>query len=362
MQYRRLGKTGLDVSIVSVGGIKFTNIDEDIVAEALNLGLDLGMNFIDTARNYGESEAKIGKALAARRDEFYIATKTSARDESGARRDLEKSLSELRMEHIDLYQLHTVSGEKEWQQVMAPGGALRAARKAQDEGLVTHVGITIHRALDVMRKAVTCGEFESIMLAYSAMDHETVAPEILPLCSAHDVGVIIMKGLQGGLLVSPGFEDGKRAGQEDDLVTAGLRYILGNPHVNVVIPGIRNADEVRQNARVGAEFKPLTEEEDEALHRQMGSMHKEFRYGQVCLRCGYCQPCPQGIHIPDVLRVAVIEKTYPDHLKHMAREIYDGLEVKPDECVECRECVEKCPAGLDIPERLKEVVPTMGGG
>jgi len=200
MRYRDLGKTGLKVSVIGFGAIKLPQISEKQASEVLNLALDLGINFIDTARNYGDSERKIGMALRKRRDEFYIATKTAARTYEGAMRDLETSLRELRTDHIDLWQLHNVSDLENWEAVMAPGGALEAAQQAKEEGKVDHIGISIHRALDVMKKAITCGKFETIMVLYNPLDEENTGSEIIPLAHKHGVGVIAMKPLSGGKL------------------------------------------------------------------------------------------------------------------------------------------------------------------
>ena len=99
---------------------------------------------------------------------------------------------------------------------------------------------------------------------------------------------------------------------------------------------------------------PLSDEERGDLIEAIGGLGREFRYGQSCLRCGYCQPCPQGIRIPHVFRAYDMLKEYPDHLKWMARELYASLDVTPEACENCRRCVEECPAGLEVPERLKE--------
>jgi predicted aldo/keto reductase-like oxidoreductase len=354
MHKRQLGKTGFEVTPVGFGGIKLPHVSEDAAAEALNTALDLGINFVDTARSYGDSEAKIGRAIGHRRREFILATKSAVRDRSGLRRELETSLAQLNMDRIDLFQLHSVSDEGEWAKAMSRKGALAEARKAQGEGLIDRIGITIHRDLGVMKKAIECGEFETIMLCYNPLDPEHVSPEAMPLAAGKGLGVIIMKALSGGLLVSDGFEEGKRAGPEDPLVTGCLRFVLSNPHVTTVIPGMRNAAEVRQNVRLAKAFKPMTEEERADLIRSIGAMRKAYRYDMVCLQCGYCQPCPQKVNTPAILRAHMMVTAYPDAVKKMGHDLYDSLEVKAMACVECRKCVKKCPAGLDVPAMLKK--------
>jgi len=358
VQYRRLGKTELEVTPISFGAIKLPGISEDEAAACLNRALDLGINFIDTARNYRDSEHKIGLGVGHRRDEFYLATKTGARDYDGAMEDLATSLDQLKMDYIDIWQLHTVSNEENWQKVMSPGGALEAARKAEDEGVVGHVSITIHRAHDVMRRAIACGEFETIMLCYNPLDSEDVE-KILPLAREADMGTIIMKALSGGQIAYPEEEEQAGLGGPNALVAGSLRWVLSDPNVDVVIPGMQTVEEVEENAALMMPFEPLSDDEREELLRRLADFGGSYRYEQKCLRCGYCQPCPQGVPVPDVFKAAQMVASYPDNLRHMGYDLYECLEVDAASCVSCGACLEKCPAGLAIPDLLAEAHETL---
>ncbi len=353
MEKRPLGKTGMMATRIGFGAIKLDKLEERVAAESLNRALDLGVNFIDTARNYRSSEEKIGAAIGHRRDEFVLATKTAARDAAGLEAELETSLRNLKTDVIDLYQLHSVSDRPAWDQVMAPGGALEAAKKAQQQGKVKHIGLSIHRDLAVMRDAIECGEFATVMLAYSVMDPENVKRNgLLDLAHEHDMGVIIMKALGGGALVSP--KQGDERVADDPLVRRILRCVLREPPITTVIPGITCPEEIEENVATAEIAEAITDEEVAELLKDIGAMGKELRYGQTCLRCGYCQPCAQDINIPEVFRAAYMFKGYPDALKFQGADLYESLDPKPDVCVECGECMEKCPAGLDIPAKLKE--------
>ncbi len=358
MEYRRLGSTDLEVTRVSYGAIKLPQISEEQAAECLNRALDLGINFIDTARNYKDSERKIGLGVGHRRDEFYLATKTGSRDYDGAMEDLETSLSELQMDYIDIWQLHTVSNEETWQKVIAPDGALKAARQAEDEGVVGHVSITIHRSLDVMRKAIRSGEFETIMLCYNPLDSENVA-EILPLAKDHDMGTIIMKALSGGQIAYPMEQRQEGLGGPNALVAGSLRWVLTNPAVDIVIPGMQEVHEVEENAALMDPFEPMTDEETDELFQRLADFGGSYRYDQQCLRCGYCQPCPQGVNIPEIFKAHQMVSSYPENLQHMGYDLYESLDVQADACVQCEACIEKCPAGLEIPRLLEEAHETL---
>lgn len=363
MQYRILGKTGLKVSVIGFGGIKLPQVTEKQAVETINRALDLGINFIDTARNYGDSEHKIGLAIKNRRDECFIATKTASRTYEGAMRDLEKSLHELQVDRLDLWQLHNVCDRKRWNQVMAPDGALKAAKQAKEEGKVDHIGITIHRALDVMRDAVLSGEFETIMVLYNPLDEENTGREILPLAHQHNMGVIIMKSLSGGSLSLPLSDEEREEKYRssggkwfDPIVRGCLRYVVSNPAVSTVIPGMRFPREAEENVKV-ADLPPMTDEEKDSLIREIGKLRKTYKYSQECLRCGYCVTvCPQNIPIPDVLRAVYVYQHYPEETRHMGIELYKSLETSPEECIECETCMKECPAAINIPQRLKEAI------
>jgi len=361
VEKRRLGKTELEVTAVSYGGIKLPGISEEEAAECLNRALDLGINYLDTARNYRDSEAKIGKGIGHRRDEFYLATKTGSRDYDGAMADLETSLGELQMDYIDVWQLHSVSNEESWQAVMGEDGALKAQHKALDEGLIKHASITIHRSLEVMRKAIASAEFETIMLCYNPMDSENVA-DILPLAKQQDMGTIIMKALSGGRMAYPKQARQAGLGGPDALVAGTLRWVLSDENVDCVIPGMQAVHEVDENFALIDPFVPLSDAELQELIRRLGEFGGQYRYEQRCLQCGYCQPCPQDVNIPVIFQAASIVRSYPDDLKHMGYEMYESLEVGVEACVECGECLEKCPAGLPIPEMLQEVGELLTAG
>jgi len=364
MRHRVLGRTGLNVSVVGFGAIKLPDVSEEQAVAALQRALDAGINLIDTARNYGDSERKVGLALKERRDACFVATKTAARDADGALRDLETSLHELQTDRLDLWQLHNVMDRGLWERVTRPGGALEAAKRARAEGLVDHVGISIHRSYYVMREAIQSGEFETILLLYNPLDEEGVAANgMLDLAHQRGLGVIIMKALGGGALVLPQ-ADAEREEQTrtsggrwfDPIVRGSLRYVLSHPAVDVVIPGMRSVREVEENVPVG-NMPALTEAERDELIQAIGRLRATYKYQQDCLRCGYCvSACPHDIQIPQVFHAAYAYRHYPEETRQIGLDIYRALEVSPEECLECESCVEKCPAGIPIPERLKEAV------
>src|SRR5574340_1172787 len=358
LEKRRLGKTGMEVTVFGFGAIKFPHISAREAEDSLSRALDLGVNLIDTARGYGDSEVKIGPVLKRRRHEVYIATKTGKRTAKEAMAELETSLNNLQTDHIDLYQAPWVCNGDVLDEVLARGGALEALRKAKEQGKVLHYGITMHRHHAAIRRAIESDLFETIMLAYNPIDEEGTGPELIPLAAKHDMGIIIMKPLSGGLLVSP--PGTAKVDGLDPVVAGTLRGIAANPHITSVIPGMISLQQVEENYRAITTAHEYGETARRHLCETIAAMKKELRYGQLCLSCGYCAPCRQNIDIPKVFRALYMHQSYPEEQRFMGRELFDELAVPPDACEECGDCLERCPAGIDIPARLREAIAAFG--
>ncbi|MEM2938921.1 MAG: aldo/keto reductase [Candidatus Bathyarchaeia archaeon] len=346
MLKRRLGKTNLMVSVIGFGAIKLPLIDRETSSRILNRALNLGINFIDTARAYGDSEEKIGLAISNRRDEFYISTKSGALTYEDMKKDVEVSLKSLRTDYIDLYLCHNLRYHDDYDRAMSSGGAMEALKEAKREGIIGHVGFSCHRFHETMERGIRSGMFEAIMVSYNMLDDESVGERILPLAKESDVGVIAMKPLAGGFLASPPQDLVKRAGIPINAETA-LKFIISNDAVTTAIPGMMRMEEVEENARIGENFTYISGEELKMVREAAKLISEGF-----CRGCGYCQPCPQEVRIPVILRQLAYYKNYG--LTEWAKWRYKMVEVKADSCIQCGQCVEKCPYGLNIPEMLRE--------
>ena len=353
MLRRRLGKTGLMVSVIGFGGIKLPLVDKPTVHEVLNRALDLGINFFDTARAYGDSEEKIGWAIGERRDEFYVSTKSTALTAREMERDIERSLESLRTDHIDVYLCHNLRHPGDYDRAMGRGGAMEALREAKEEGVIGHIGFSCHRFHETMERGIRSGVFEAIMVSYNILNDELVDERVLPLAKELDVGVIAMKPLAGGALAAPPPRL-KACARMPITAEQALRFALANEAVDVAIPGMMRVWEVEENVRVGEAFPSMPEEERRELVEAAEALGKGF-----CRGCGYCQPCPQGIRIPIILRQSAYCKNYG--LVEWARGRYRMVEVKADACQGCGQCKERCPYGLDVPEMLKEAQRLLSG-
>ena len=366
MQYRVLGQTNLRLSVIGFGGIpiwgntgifEYGCVDEEMAIQVVNRALDLGINFIDTARAYGKSEVRIGKVMAERREECYLATKVIRRSYGEAMEDVETSLSNLRTDRIDLYQIHFVNDTATLKQVMARDGSLRALKEKKKEGKIDFIGITGHEP-GLLMEAIRTGEFDTIQAIYN-LTNPGASRELFPLAKKENIGVIVMKPLAGGVLVPPLKMMAELRDEDKSLIgelkgsafpttaMAAIKFALDNEAVSTVIPGMGSLKNLEENVAVGKTVAPLPEPLKEKLIAQAKKLGEGF-----CRSCGYCLPCSQGIIIPDVFRFEGYYTRYG--LKEWAREQYAQLSVKAEACLECGECLPRCPYHLPIIGDLKK--------
>lgn len=264
LRKRRLGRTGLTVAELGLGAMDTPGSDEG--EATLRTALELGIDFVDTAREYAGSEFLIGQVVRqGHHDPFHIGSKTFSHTADGSQRDVDRSLSMLGVEQIDLYQLHDISTPEAWDEVMDDEGALAGLKVAQFRGLIAHIGVSSHN-LDLLERAITCGEFDTVMLEYSAF-----APESAPLIDlAHDrdVGVIVMRPLGGSGRTSV-LRGRMEEGYGGPLTPANLlRYVLSHPGVSVAIPGARYPSRIRGNVEVASSYVPMDEGERRSLEEE----------------------------------------------------------------------------------------------
>ncbi len=327
--YRILGRTQLKVSVLGFGGIPIRTLSLDEAVKVVRRAFELGVNFYDTARNYADSERKIGAALNDVRSEVYIATKTASRTYDEAMRDLEASLSELGTTYVDVWQLHGVNNFETLEQVLAPNGALAALKDAKQDGKIRFIGITGHRP-DVLLKAIETGEFDTVQFPFNYLATEAER-ELIPRAEQLNIGMIIMKPLAGGELSN---------------AKAALRFIIQYP-ISTVIPGMKSIAEVEENAKTLFEDWELTDEDLKVIDEDKRRLNKVF-----CRGCMYCMPCPQGIPISQLLRIESIVRRVG--VTEWVKSIYREAKEKVPSCIKCKQCEEKCPYELPITEMLPE--------
>jgi len=223
---------------LGLGGIKFGSLTQQAVTDLVHSALESGVNLIDTARGYGESEQRIGEALGGRRAEVILSSKSPALGAREMRRELERSLRALRTDCIDIYKVHNLRLPEDYERATGPGGSVEALERAKDEGLIRFVGISCHRYQDTLERAIRSGRFDVVMVAYNVLNDELMDERILPLASEHDVGTLIMKPLAGGVLAQrPETLKLGRGGGREGVITAGqaIAFVLANEHVDCAV-------------------------------------------------------------------------------------------------------------------------------
>ncbi len=335
MEYRVLGKTGLKISRMGFGGIPIQRIDAAGTKELMHQLIDAGVNFIDTARGYTVSESYLGEALEGIRDKFVLATKSMARTKEAMAKDIETSLNNLQTDYIDLYQIHNPNLEQ-LEQVAAEGGALEALLEAKAAGKIGHIGVTAHME-GVFKAALNYDWVETIMFPYNIV--EIHGEEMMRACTEKNIGFICMKPLAGGAL------------EDADLA---MRFVVANPDVTVVIPGMADPKELVQNIAAVNNTAPLSADELAKIQNIRATMGDQF-----CRRCNYCQPCSAGVNISGVFTFYGYLDRYG--LEAWAKDRYFAMPVTAAACVECGDCESRCPYNLPIREMLKKAVADFGG-
>ncbi|RJP18689.1 MAG: aldo/keto reductase [Candidatus Abyssobacteria bacterium SURF_5] len=328
MKQIQLGKTGLRVSALGFGGIPIIRLDMVEAVEVVRHCYKSGITFFDTANVYGDSEKKIGEALEGVRENVVLATKTLARDAETAAEHISYSLENLRTDCIDLYQLHNIANDETLENVMAPGGAYEALTGARADGKIRHIGLSSHN-ISTAIKACRSGHFDTLQFPFNFIERDP-ADELFKVAAGMQMGIIGMKPLGGGLL------------ERADLC---FKFLQQYPNV-VPIPGIQAKAELDEIIELYRNPKPLNEEDNKQIERIRAEVGIKF-----CHRCEYCMPCEKGVLIPSVFSFkSMYRRLAPGAAIAMAQAAMESVE----NCVECGECVEKCPYDLPIPDLLKE--------
>ncbi len=329
-----LGKTGLCVSRVGLGGIPVQRVTREEAVPLIDAAIEAGINYIDTARGYTVSEEYLGYALRGRRDHFILATKSMARTADAMAADIEISLKNLGTDYIDLYQIHNPN-LAQLEAVLAPGGAMEALCAAKACGKIGHIGLTAHSTA-VFERALEIEEIETVMFPYNIVERQ--GADLIARCHERNVGFIAMKPLAGGAI-------------ED--ATLAMRYIATSAPHALVIPGMYCEKEVWENVKAAEDSSPLREEEHTHIAQIITELGENF-----CRRCGYCAPCTVGISIPSVFLFEGYLSRYG--LEHWARNRYATLSAKASACIGCGKCEERCPYHLPIRQMLKNSAEKFG--
>lgn len=279
---RALGKTGVRVSALALGGVigmqrpPSSDHDPSALAEA---ALDLGITYFDTAPGYnnGQSETNYGPVLARRRKEVFLATKTGDRTFDGTMRSIEQSLKRLKADNVDLLQIHGISANEDLDAWDKPTGVLTALRKLRDQKVTRFIGLTGHDSASKLRQAIERYEFDTLLTTLNPVSRrQPFRDDLLPLANKKQLGVIAMKVMGGGngcLVTGNPMQKVLQPYHDqtaNQVVASSLvRYTLSLP-ISVVVIGVANVEQLRANIRVVREAPPMTAVERKELETALG--------------------------------------------------------------------------------------------
>lgn len=371
MKYRKLGKTGEEVSILGFGCMRFPQqgekIDEEKSLEMIRYAIDNGVNYIDTAYPYhnGESEIFLGKALKdGYREKIKLATKLPSWAVN-TRADMDKFINEqlkkLQTKQIDFYLIHSLN--KEDYSRLKENGLFDFIKKIKEQKLVKYVGFSFHDTLDVFKYIIDDYEWDFVQIQYNYIDEKYQAgTEGLLYAHNKGLGVIIMEPLRGGSLVN-NLSDEIKSIINNSLVKKSavewaFKFLYDKEEISVVLSGMSSLEQVIDNIKVvdsQGDANSMTKIEEQVIE----DLSKEFKskIKVNCTGCKYCLPCPKGVQIPLCFELLNSSSMFNDIKK--AKDMYNGFLVSEgsdaSNCVECGACEQKCPQHINIIEKLKEV-------
>lgn len=372
MKRRRLGRTGLEVSEIGLGTEFLNGQARDIVVAVIAEALRRGVGYMDLLFCFQDYLDNLGAALQAAGRRPLIAGHLGcaetdgqyrkSRDPEECGRNFDDMLSRVGIDHVDVVMIQNVDAEDDYQQMVGPGGLLEVARRHQQAGRARFLGISTHK-VPIAQAALRSGLFDVLMFpvnpAFDAMPGD-VSPweagdagalggatrrELYRACAGEGIGLVAMKPFAGGWFFRPDNPSGITL-----TPVQGLSYALSQPGISTVVPGVKNLEELRAALR----FLDAAPQEKDFSAAIAGSA---ATWQGSCVYCNHCLPCPSLIDVGETLRLLdIAEHQHTDSV----RAAYAALSVNASACVECGECLDRCPFGVDVIQRMRRAADLFG--
>jgi len=341
VRHNKLGRTGLDVSIIGLGMEHLTAAET--IAPVVHRALDRGVNYVDIMIWRPELQSALGAALEGRRDQVVLAGHLGVDQLRGMYRRTRDArqcetlfhdlLSRLHTDYLDLLYLTNLDSREDYRRVVAPGGVLELVLRLKQQGKARFVGLSGHKEAVALR-AVKAGHLDVVMhpIHIANADPEK---ELCHTCARLGVGLVAMKPFAGGEL----FQRGKPISP-----IPCLAYTLSQPGVSAALLGVKNVEELEADLA----FLEASDEE-----KDFAALLGELQQGLEgrCVYCNHCLPCPADIDVGATLRMLV---TGQQGMSDPLRASYDALPARASACIECGLCMERCPFGVDVVARMNE--------
>lgn len=376
-------KNGDKLSILGFGCMrlpmdKSRAIDQERAIQQIRSAIDGGVNYLDTAWPYhaGYSEGLLGQALKnGHRNRIKIATKLPSwliKTRQDMDDYLNRQLERLDTNRIDYYLLHALDGNT-WDKLQQLG-ALDFLDQALVDGRITNAGFSYHGSSEDFKRIVDAYPWMFCQIQYNYLDEQLQAGTAgLKYAASKQMGVIVMEPLRGGNLAIPDAppavkEIWNEAKQKRTPVEWALRWVWDHPEVTVVLSGMNEEPHIQENLAIAETALPdsLTDSERDIVARAANKYRELMKVG--CTGCGYCMPCPMDVMIPDIFETYNKMHMFGNEVEarfmyaaRMSGELTERGTGYASQCVQCGQCVEKCPQNLEIPKHLAEAAEQLEG-
>ena len=384
MQYRTLGKSDCEVSVLGFGCMRLPMlgstravdrfdpnkaIDEEEATRMIHYAIDHGINYFDTAYVYhgGKSETLLGKALKAHRDGVMIATKLPtwlAQTPDDFDRFLDEQLKKLETEYIDLYLLHGLN-RAVWQKMMEMD-VLGFLDKILSDGRVRYAGFSFHDDVKIFKEIIDSYQWTFCQIQYNYFDENYQAGrEGLEYAAAKGIGVVVMEPLRGGKLTDKMPEEIQALWDSAETRRTpaewALRWVWDHEEVSIALSGMSTLSQLMENIKIAedAYTGSLSEKELKLIGKVRASYRRMLKID--CTGCAYCMPCPSGVNVP--LNLSLYNDMFMFKDSEVNVLLYNHMlspEQRASNCSECGECEDQCPQHIEIREELKNVHKRLG--
>jgi uncharacterized protein len=368
MEYRRFGKTEENISVITLGGMRFKNgwnpprshLPAESVKNCIDItrqAFELGINHIETAHGYMKSENLYGEALkelGAARESYKMMTKGAPMTGDETRAIVEEQLTSLKLDYLDFYGWHGINNEERLKAAVKPGGPVEVLHRLREEGLIRHIGFSTHAPLNIILEALNTDLFSFVNLHYYYFFQRNLAA--VRLAGEKDIGVfIISPNEKGGMLWNPS-QKVEETCRPFTAIEFNGKFCLSHPEITTLSMGIHEPEHFSQNLSILKEedySSPVTRK----IQAQMDEPLSEI--SDLCTLCEECLPCPEEINIPEVLRFRNLLEAYG--MEDYGKFRYNMFEGEghwfpgnfASKCTECGDCLPRCPEKLEIPKLLK---------
>lgn len=380
MKYRKLGKTGLEVSEIGLGCEGFNERDDEFTNEMFALALEQGVNCMDLYSPNPDLHRRVGNIIHKKREQFILQGHLctiwqneqykATRDIAEVKMSFEAMLKNLNTDYIDIGMIHYVDSVKTWQQI-AQGDIMRYALELKKQGKIKHIGMSSHNPI-VALEAVNSGLIEVLMFSVNPcydllpadedveklwaqssyekplFNLDTDREKLYETCQRLGVGITVMKVFGGGDLLSEYSPAGKAMTPNQC-----IHYALTRPAVATVFSGVRSIDDLKKSLQY--EYAS----DDEKDYASVFASFTKMSWQGHCMYCGHCAPCPKSIDVASVMKFLNLAKAQGE-IPETVYQHYMALDAKAEDCIACGACEKRCPFDVSIIENMKQAKNLFG--